>query len=240
MVMWAINIPAVFILLLSDKKENLILFFTFWIPGMLYSFCIHLSSNQEFYAISSASSVAAIGSLMMLVCFLQEISAKHQHPKITGALKWLLILILLTQLLTEATLRYRNVFWEKGIENQTILLKEGLQTGLYVSQNRADTYASMLDAQETLEQYPGEKALFLSKNTSFYLTGQYENASYSAWLSGINEHTLKRLEAYYQLNPDKLPDIVYSEIENKDIPFPFAERFAYQIHESSQHVILTK
>lgn len=239
-VMWAVNIPAVFILLLSDKRESPLLFSAFWVPGILYSICIHLSSNQEFLAISSAATVSVIGSVMMLAVFLRELALEQHHPKTTGVLTGLVILILATQLLTEAELRYRNVFWEDGIDQQTILLENGIQAGLYASQESADAYASTMSALDALEQYPGKKALFLSRNTGLYLAGQYEIAGYSAWLSGVNEHSLMRLEAYYQLNPDKLPDVAYAEAANKDIALAFADKFDYQIHESAQHVILTR
>ena len=54
-----------------------------------------------------------------------------------------------------------------------------------------------------------DKVLFLSKNTWLYLSAEKENASYSAWLSGVNDHTLYRLEQYYQMFPEKTPEIVF-------------------------------
>jgi len=239
-VMWAINIPCVFIVLLSDKPENRCFFSVFWILGMLYSFCIHLTSNQEFYAISSASSVAVIGSIMMLAEFLEEIPYKRRDSKRSLLAAGCVMMILGVQLFTEATLRYSNVFWETGVDSQTVLVEDGIQAGLYVSEKRADYYAAELENLERIKQYRGDKILYLSGNTWFYLTDTHESASYSAWLSGVNEESLGRLEAYYQLNPDKLPDIVYTDISHKDIAITFAQRRHYQIHDDGQYIILTK
>ena len=65
------------------------------------------------------------------------------------------------------------------------------------------------DLKSIREDSSVEKALFLSKNTFLYLNAEKENASYSAWLSGVTDHTISRLEKYYQLFPDKMPDVVF-------------------------------
>ena len=65
--------------------------------------------------------------------------------------------------------------------------------------------------------------LFLSDNTWLYLCGSNRLATYSAWLSGVNEHSLKRLETYYEINEDKVPDIVWVESSFSGYILFFAE-----------------
>ena len=53
--------------------------------------------------------------------------------------------------------------------------------------------------------------LFLSKNTWLYLCSSNRSASYSAWLSGVRENSVKRLKRYYKINKSKAPDIIFVE-----------------------------
>lgn len=56
-----------------------------------------------------------------------------------------------------------------------------------------------------------------------------KNASCSAWLSSISEHTIERLDEYYKLNPEKMPDVVFAEEGEEDIARLFSDEFQYGI-----------
>ncbi|MDO4478987.1 MAG: hypothetical protein Q4B73_08120 [Lachnospiraceae bacterium] len=49
------------------------LFVLGWIPGMVYAMCIHFSSNQRLYAISSAATVALVFSVVILFVTVREL-----------------------------------------------------------------------------------------------------------------------------------------------------------------------
>lgn len=225
--MWAVNCMAPFLLLLSDNPKLRDVFLLLWGPGMLYSFCMNLSSNQAFYVISSGATVATVGTLTMLGMYLRELLT--EEPKAWGsrAAAVLLGALLLTQLSTELDCRYHNVFWEDGIYNQTVRLERGINKGLLVSENRAAYFNWCLEIQEAIDSYGGEQVLYLSEITWFCLQGQGNNAGYSAWLSGVDDHTLDRLEAYYAINPRKIPDVVFVEHRFEQIAEPFCSRFGY-------------
>ena len=48
----------------------------------------------------------------------------------------------------------------------------------------------------------GGEVLPLTRNTWMFM-GNYRNAAFSAWLTGVDSVTLDRLEMYYSLNPGK-------------------------------------
>lgn len=74
--MYPVNLLSVFCLLLTRSRNARKLFVSVVIPGMLYSLCIHFTSNQYFYVISSASTVSMLGTVPMLALLMHEIT----HP----------------------------------------------------------------------------------------------------------------------------------------------------------------
>ncbi len=77
--MYPVNLLSVFCLLLTCDRRSCRLFWGVVIPGMLYSVCIHFTSNQYFYVISSASTVSMLGSVTMLWLLVQEILSQNVH-----------------------------------------------------------------------------------------------------------------------------------------------------------------
>ena len=240
MVMWSVSVLAVFVLLLSRESINRRLFQLFWIPGMLYSFCIHLSSNQEFYAITSAAVVATLGSIAMIALFFREAMAAVHRRAVRAALCCLLCAIMGFQILSQADLRWRLVFWEDGIGTQTRPVSEGIQAGLLVSEEMEQEYADALHNLDVMKPYAGKKLLYLSRNTWYYLVHDCEIAAYSAWLSGVDENTVARLEAYYALNPDKLPDAVYADEEHRQSALLLADALGYRARSVDGGMLLEK
>ncbi|MGN0776215.1 MAG: hypothetical protein ACI4MM_06010 [Candidatus Ventricola sp.] len=240
MLMWSINVLGLMAALLSEKRSIRQLFAYLWVPGMLYAFCINMSSNQRFYAIASASSVACLGSMVMCAIFLQEL-AREQRSEKQRVLAWgMLVVVLGIQLITQAQLRLTSVFWESGMADQTVLLEEGPEAGLLVAGQKAETYEASLEEIGQLREEGFNRMLFLSTDTWDYLMGDFEICSYSAWLSGVNETTLQRLQAYYQLHEEKMPDAVYAKLADMGIALQFSEMFDYQVERTTDQSIVLK
>lgn len=237
-VMWSVNVLGVFVPLLSEKKAARTLFTLFWVPGMLYAFCLNMASNQHFYAVSSAASVAAVGSVAMTGLFARELWDARQ-PQLLRRLATLCgALVVAAQLMMQTDLRCETVFWETGMETQTATISHGLEAGLIVSPEWQRFYSRTVEKFENFDQYHPEKILFLSTRTWYYLLEDWEMAGYSSWLAGVNDHTLDRLEAYYQLNPDKLPDLVYADHDYAAEALAFAQRFGYRVESTADGTIL--
>ena len=228
MLMWSINALAVFVVLLSDKKRTRALFYTFWISGIIYSFCSNWASNQRFYAITSASTVATIGSILMIAAFLKECFEQNTKKTYKQVILALAILLISTQLISQTVLRYKSVFWEKeGMPAQTEYIQSGVQSGLYVSKEKAEEYNKMYARINALEKYNAKSAIFITSDTRYYLYGEYNVGAFSAWLSKYNPLILERLITYYEFNPKMLPDIGYIEMDDSGEDFvAIAERFS--------------
>ena len=82
--------------------------------------------------------------------------------------------------------------------------------------------------------------LFLSTNTYLYLSAEKDMSAFSAWLSGVNEVSLERLETYFDLVPEKVPDGIYLEPEYAQYAEPFLSRgYRKEVLESGAY-LLTK
>lgn len=237
-IMWSINLWAPFLLLLlSDRKNAGTIFTLLWLPGIAYSFCMNLASNNIFYAISSGASVATVATLVMMGMYLRELRQSAAAPLQKILPIGILCLTLAYQITTEACLRYQNIYWSSGLNAQTERISEGVQKGLYVTPEYQESYTRDLEMLEVVDSFHGEQVLYLSETTWYYLQGKGKNASYSAWLSGVSQYTLDQLEAYYAINPQKRPDVVYTV--DADIAAEFCKLFGYTIADETQGLIMT-
>ncbi|MBE6017930.1 MAG: hypothetical protein E7233_10075 [Lachnospiraceae bacterium] len=195
----------------SAKK----LFFGFWIPGMLYTFCIHASSNMEYYAISSAAAVAVVPSMMIIAISARDFMRSRRDAAGYAAVV-IAVILSVGQILTVGYMRYRTVFWGSMDDLIETEEKEGIEKGLFISpeakkqQDMADEAAAYIE-----EIMPGEgNLLVMSTQNSLYLQcPDKKNASISGWImeldGTISRNTCDRLLAYYEINPQKIPDIIY-------------------------------
>lgn len=226
LVIFPLNILALscFVLFYDDSTIRR-LFVSLWIPGMIYSFCLQLSSNQVFYAVSSASAVALVGSLVIIMlafetAFEEESTVSFRIVILlfaTGLFAW--------QLCNEAYYRYSQVYWEDGISGHDYMIEEGFEKGVYVTESKYNKYnnALKMKSEVTAKYSDKDSILFLSEETWLYLVyEEYENPAYSAWLSGVNDSTVERLKTYYSLREEKIPDLIYVESKNME----YGERLA--------------
>lgn len=236
-IMWAVNLWAPFLLLLlSDRSRASTIFTLLWLPGIAYSFCMNLASNNIFYAISSGASVATVATLVMMGMYLRELRQSSAAPWKTVLPIGILCLTLAYQIGSEGCLRYQNVYWSSGLNTQTERISEGVQKGLYVTPGSKEGYSWDLEMLKAVDGFEGEQVLYLSETTWYYLQGKGQNAAYSAWLSGVSQYTLDQLEAYYAINPQKQPDVVYTT--DAGIAADFCELFGYRIADETYGLIL--
>lgn len=216
--MWPLNCFAPFILLLSEREENRRIFSFLWVPGILYSFCMHLSSNQKFYAISSASIVALTGCLVMIAIFSREILTTHSSRLHKIGVYVMTFLMLFGLLGTEAHERYVNIFWDTSIETQTCLVEDGTNKGIYMSEGIHQEYYQDLAIVHSIKKaVPDTKrVLFFAYKPQYYLMTDFAAGCYSAWLSTISGSTVKRLTAFYEMQPELLPDAIYVDPQYSD------------------------
>ena len=236
-----LSVEAFFLFLYSDDPAVRSLFLRIWIPGMLFSFCVHCSSNQEFTAISSASAVALPASVLMLSLTADTFRKKQGIP--SRAVPVFILCLFGLQLGFESYSRYESVFWETSMSDMTVNIPAGAEKGLITSPKKADIYAvSRQDAAEILKNRECRSILCLSESVWMYLDmPDLELRSYSAWLYGLTEFTIPNLQKYYAMERHSLPDAVYTEKENAGFADAFRSIYGYsETKLNSGNILLIK
>lgn len=194
------------------KNESVKSLFNFvFIPTVIYSFCMFMCSDQLLYALAFPLGVSIISNfVIIIVIFKENLISSHIVRKI-GI--FLLTIFVVSQFFVELNYRLTHVFWEKGISNQTILIENGINKGLFVSEESKNEWDEVED--DVISYVDKKKVAFISLKPWLYFMNEYENCSYSAWYSNATA-----LYNYYKINENKLPDLIYVEAENiKDIMY---------------------
>lgn len=239
--MFPLNLAGLYFYLVYRSTSAKPLFFGIWIPGMIYSVCIHLGSNQCFYVISSASTVSLMASVLIVLLTLKEELPKLRWPILKYGLVAAVALVFLVQGVMQVKLRWEYIFWDKhDITAQTQLLTEGSHKGLLVTPEWEETYRTDWETASHLN--PGDSLLVFGEKSYFYLFTSCTNSSYSGWPAGTPESILQRLEIYYALCPDKRPDQILIPEANRDYASIFLEEKGYVLSYESPcgDMILTK
>ena len=184
-----------------------------------------------------------VASVLMAVRFL----AVQKEDGKAGKRQLLIMMLIFAitagvQISLEFIDRYNDIYDGDRIQNQQIRAEEGPEKGIWMNPDVYEFYATTQDDIKSVNDDSSvEKILFLSKNTFLYLNTEKENASYSAWLSGVNDHTLYRLEQYYQMFPEKTPEIVFFDRDYVSY-IPHFEALGYQKSngETSEYAYIMK
>ena len=202
-----------------------------WLPGMIYTYCLNYSSNQGLYAITNAAAVPAFASILISVLYVR--SRKQNNKMMWITLCSSLAFMFLFQICSELYLRYTNVFWENGMDDQTVTASAGPEKDIRMTEAHLEEYNRVLAELEPLRNDPEVKrVLFFKLDPVLYLSTEKGIGAFSSWLPGINDHSVSRLDLYYELNPEKIPDAIYIPRENISYLSHF-EEMGYQTTETS-------
>ncbi len=187
-------------------KQHKELFYGFWLSGLGFSVVAHIQSNQGIYAIANAGIIMQLASCIFVCRGLEAMSEIRFFLK--QILQVAIIVFLVVQFLALLCCRYNQVFWERGRESQTEMIEEGPEAGILVTREKMELYNTYYsDIQDNMLN--ADQVLVLSEKTWLYLCGEYQNASFSAWLTEHPENVIGRLKYYYWINPEKIPTVIF-------------------------------
>lgn len=239
--LFAINLIAPLALLCKPGAAGRRLLFCVWGPGLFYAFAISMASNQKFYALSAASSVATLATLVLLVRACGALRSKGKTPH-TAALV-LVVATLAVQLGSVVYWRWQGVFWQESPAQLTVQMTVGVQAGIYTDAELAADYTATLAATAPLRQLgAGDTAAFISRKSWLYLTTPARMGSFSSWLQlgdGIREKTKDQLTVYYDRYPEKLPSLLFVESDFDDVKELYCGWYGYTAQENELGWILS-
>ena len=195
------------------------LFRSFWIPGLLYTVCIHFSSNLGFSSIASAATVMTVASAVIAAGFIRD--RLNSKPLIIA-----LVSVALLQFSIQLYFRITYTFAEPDIKHMDQIIDHGSVKGLHLSSNRVFYYDLMMLDTEALRSDDIDRVLIVSPELWMYLDTGKKIGSYTCWLPVIDEYTVKNLAEYYELFPEMRPDAVYVEAYYSDL-VPLIKELGY-------------
>ena len=201
----AVALPLALIGLLSfimTEKKDWDLFTKGWMLGMIYAFCMNLSSNQGIYVMCNASLISSCTALFMLHDFRKENLTEKILP-------WCFAGLILMQLAAQVYINMNYVYWEDDGEALNCEITEGPLKGVITTEAKKKLNDENYHLIQELGDLSGKHMLFYNMFPQGYLMAENaNNASFSGW---IKEYDLDndKFKEYYKIYPEKIPDIIF-------------------------------
>ena len=200
------------------------LFYCVFIPGIIYSFCVHFSSNQLYTVIFMAMAVSNIACIIFIFVFLQELKSEKEnqsssfkkiHQKVC---QFLFILELSMQILFLLAIKVYHLPYGNNMKNMTCQIEQGPAKGIFTSKNNLESYNCFYDRLSYYQNKTPDRIVITDIRTWGYLyLDQFPCGSYSSWASGIKESSYQRLKDYYALNPENKAKYIYLPEESVSV-----------------------
>lgn len=240
--MFPLNLCVPFAAAVACQESDRRLLRWLWAPGIFYAFAISLASNQKFYALSLACTVATVaGVVLLLRVFAALWASRETAARVAGGL---ILLVVAVQLVSLGVMRWYGVFWQEEPAKLTVQLTSGPEAGLYTDPELAQQYEQDLTSIEPLRTLtPEQHVLFVSRQSWMYLTTPAQVGGFSTWMQlndGIREKTKDQLSLYYDRMPYKQPDAVFVESQYPDVVEFLCGNYGYEARQSGSGWILTR
>ncbi|MBO4688181.1 MAG: hypothetical protein J5636_06670 [Clostridiales bacterium] len=236
-VMLPINILVPICAMLYEDKSVRRIFSYLWVPGMLYGVCISFISNLGIYSICSASSVATTAAILIVA-----ITYRKQYSlKICGGKPAVIALTFLftCQIGAEVFLRSITVYPGGPVNAMTEEMEDGCEKGLFVRPNEKTGVEARLGYTGIVRDDP-------VKQKTAYITYHYwlvledwdvSSCTPSNLLTGLHPYeeenpntvVIERLDLFYSLNPDRIPDMVYVDVGYDDVQQWYIDKFGFEV-----------
>ena len=195
-------------LFLITERKNYYLFILTFCYGIIYALVYSYSSFGMLYVLAMGHFFAAISGIILSYEFILEV--KNDFPSFNKVFSLIYILVVASSVLLTMALRITNIYRDDSLDNLTSKIDAGPAKGLYTSMEH---YSQYMDVLETINTYcmstskEGNKNLIISKLLPYgYLISDLRVASPTVWRNPMDS---ERVEEYYQINPDKKPDVIF-------------------------------
>lgn len=213
----SVMFPMIFIgitsYILCDKKPRR-LFVSLFVLGIIHSVSLEMTSNQYFYVISMALASSNIASYIFLAQLLREMKETEDNFDYKVLLKYSSLAMVILTICIQGFLQFKakaeHCFFESSMNTLTCKITYGPAKGIMTNVNNYNDYVQIYNDISSYKNYSEGNILFLSEKTWTYL--EADNLAYgalSAWITEGNNVSIDRLEEYYKINPEKVPDYIY-------------------------------
>ena len=82
--MLPLTFPGIYVLAVTRSRRIRQLGWFWLVPGILYTFCLHCTSNTGFYAISSAGAISSSAGLVLMGMYCRELQEENHRTAREG------------------------------------------------------------------------------------------------------------------------------------------------------------
>ncbi|MCR5108687.1 MAG: hypothetical protein K6B28_11055 [Lachnospiraceae bacterium] len=207
------SLPLFFI----TKKPDIAAFFTFFVNGMVFSLVYSYSSNGYLYILSMGHFIASAGGFIFIYDFIKElmfteceISTKPFMRYRQSVLFMICFIILSITSISTIVLRIVNIYRDAPVSELKYRITTGPAEGLYTTAEHKEDYDTVVNVirKYCTRDSAGRKtnSLLISKLLPFgYMCSDMYVGAPTTWRNMISS---ERLITYYELNPERIPDVI--------------------------------
>lgn len=202
-----INMLGLVCFAMSDKKKWGV-FFSLWVLGFVYAFSMVLSSNQGFIALSYASCISAMGSII----FMTDIACEMWENAHTGRIVISIAtgFIILAQLGFVAYSAATRCLWDDPSYTLTEEITHGCEKGVITSSKYADLYDTLFEETAAIREATDGRVLYFSLEYLWLILDDEKmlGTPLSYYERG-EEYLSGEILAYWEMFPEKKADYYY-------------------------------
>ena len=191
------------------EKRDMRLFWTLMVSGMVLSLVYSYSSNGYLYVLSMGHFITCIGCIVAADRFMEETRTLSRiYPVI-------LTIVICLSLIQTMTLRIVNIYRDAPVEMLTSRITEGPAKGLWTTSEHKEAYdrvySTLMNECQSADlnstgSGDGRGNIFITRILPWgYMCTDLRCASPTTWRTPFNS---ERLEPYYEMNPDRYPDMI--------------------------------
>ena len=203
--------------LLDNKPKKLL--YCFYIPGIIYTYFFSLSSNTGLVGMSMTLSVCGIAGVVFITLFGTEICGMFNRLAVKRVAGISIALLLVFQISSEIYVKCTRYFWGAPVQNMKQTIECGAAKGIRCTATEKQTYEfeyDVINYFRTTYLREKEEIRFLSLEFKpvIYLDAELPFGTFSSWTYPVDRN-IGRLRAYYSMNEDKKPTVIFSDLENE-------------------------
>lgn len=195
------------------KNRNYRIFKYLYLLPAVHIIILSASSNNGVMAMAMGYIMPSCASLFFIRDFLNEYGMKKIDMR-----KALFGLIIIVQIVSQVYAGTQLFFWENDKATLTTCIEQGPLKGIHTTSEKAEVYNADSRNIKKMKNYKGKNVLFFKKFISGYLMLKDTRVGgFSTWIyDQVWSLYDTKLLGYYEVNPDKVPQIIYVDVETAE------------------------
>jgi hypothetical protein len=227
------NVVAVVLMIMVRDELIRTLFATIVAPGIVATYAEYVASDTWFYGVASASSVAAVGSVLIIALvikrYINEIKKLPDGQQFARCSVGLLSAFLVACACFLMYYRMAFTFRDGDTGSLNVKINEGVAKGVITTQKNYDTYEDVYRDTEKIRNMPSDTNVVYFGDNTLLLAGTQSCATYATYMQNVRTDMLY---AYYDEHPEKKADVIYIQgKEREQLRDELVEKFGCRVED---------